>query len=307
MYQHYIPQFILRNFSCDEGVYIWTYTRNDGVARKKIERIFGGRHITSLKSIDTTNRSSRSSTLKTFEQSIRKDTGIYERDIIGALETDAAPIIHRIIDLARREQLPQLNSKEANILKHFFLLSARRTPESQVRMRTTDNRDLAFDLMKQKADQDDVPFGDMDEMYRRIPSVRKINDIVMENTDARLAAGVLPNMGVEAEKFCRQVGLQVLYCGRTRRRFVIGSYGYAIVTRHLETKCDRVAFFPVSPEVAISLTDLPHEEYFDLASASEVRQINIASAELSHRIAGRTQDDLLDYQEHIGLDRESSR
>ena len=302
MYQHYIPQFILGNFSCDEGVCIWTYKRNDGVARKKIERIFRGRHITSLKSIDTTNRSSRSSTLKTFEQSIRKDTRIYERDIIGALETDAAPIIHRIIDFARREQLPQLNSKEANILKHFFFLSARRTPESQARMRTTDNRDLAFDLMKQKADQEDVPFDDRDEMYRRIPPVRRINDITMQNTDAKLAAGVLPNMGMEAEKFCRKVGLQVLYCGRTRRRFVIGSYGYAIVTRHLEKKCDRVAFFPVSPEVAISLTDLPHEEHFHRASGKEVRQINIDSAELSHTIAGHNQDDLIDFQEHVRVE-----
>ena len=304
MNQHYVPQFILRNFSCNEGVDIWTYARNEGAERKKIEKVFCGRHITSLKTIDATNRSRRSSNLKTFEQSIRKDTKIYERDIIGTLETDAAPIIHRIIGLARREQLPQLDSKEANILKHFCLLSARRTPESQVRMRTTDNRDLAFDLMKQKADQEDVPFGDKDEMYRRIPAVKRINDIIMENTDAKLAAGVLPNMGTDAERFCRKVGLQVLYCGRTRRRLVIGSYGYAIVTRYLETKCDRVAFFPVSSEVAISLTNLPHEEHLHVASAREVRQINIASAELSHTIAGRAKEDLLDYQEHVGVEYE---
>ena len=67
--------------------------------------------------------------------------------------------------------------------------------------------------MKQKADQEDVPFGDKDEMYRRIPAVKRINDIIMENTDAKLAAGVLPNMGTDAERFCRKVGLQVLYCG----------------------------------------------------------------------------------------------
>ena len=296
MNQHYISRFILQNFS-DDGVRIWTCARGDTPNKQKIERVFRGSHITSLKTIDTSNRASKSFNLKTFEQSIRKNKEIYEQNIIGRLESETAPIIKSILNRAPHMQFPDLSSEETNAVKQFLLLSARRTPESQAAMRTTNNPDRAFDLFKQKADEEHIPFGEKDEMYHLFPPIKRINDIVLENTDASFAAGVIPKIRLATENICREVGIAVTYS--TRRRFIIGSYGYAIVTRCLETGYDKVAYFSVSPSVAISLTRRPDRAYVYFATATEVRQVNIATAEMSHTIAGSTNEDLLKYQRFI--------
>ena len=298
MLQHYVAQFILRNFS-DDDAHIWTYEDKQGERKEKIEKVFAQRHITSYKTVDRSNRSSRSSNAKTFEQSIKKDTEVYEKEAIGKLEARAAPIIRRVILRAHHGQHPELSGAQSMLLKQFLFLSARRTPESQARIRSTDDPDLAFKVLRQKALHEGVPFSDRDEMYRRIPSIKRMNDIVMENADATFAAGVAPNVKSEAERFCREAGIGVLYCGHIHRRFIIGSFGYAIVTRQSGERYTRVAVFPMSPEVAIFPIDRPQEEMLIPIEPRYVHQINISSAECSHKIVGKTQEHMLQYQRHV--------
>ena len=300
MYEHYISEFVLRHFSEDK-VRIWICENEGDPQQRKIKKVFGGHNITSLKTIDTSNRASKSMNPKTFEQSVRKDTEVYEKDVIGKLESDAAPIIQRIVDDAPKNRLPSLSPEEITVVKRFLVLSTRRTPESQDRIKSQNDPDFAFDLMKRMVDKENIPFGDKEEMYHQVPPIKRMNDMVLENTDARFAAGVIPTVELETEEFCRKIGIAVAYSGSTRSRFIIGSYGYAIVTRNLGTGYDRVAYFPVSPNVAISVTSRPDRAYVYPVEANEVRQTNISIAELSHAIAGSTKDGLLTYQRYVKI------
>lgn len=128
--QHYIPRFILRNFSCDG--HIWTFSRNKGLLRQNTAKVFRTDHLYSKKTIDTNNRSNKSSDLSIYEQSVKKDPCPYDHEMIGRLESSAAPVVAEIIERVRRGNGPPKEIPERDLitLKKFLYLTARRTPES---------------------------------------------------------------------------------------------------------------------------------------------------------------------------------
>ena len=193
-FQHYIPRFFLNGFSCD-GSHIWTFSRRDGLQRRRVENVFGEQHLYSQKTVDRTNRASKSFELTKFEQSVQKDPRPYERDAIGKLESAAAPIVRHLIDQLRHGRIPPMrNTADILTLQRFLYLSARRTPESQIRVFADLYREAdrsAFQRIRNSVPyNDEYSFETAEELYCQFPIARRIRDIHRENVAAQFAAGV---------------------------------------------------------------------------------------------------------------------
>lgn len=295
--QHYNSRFVLRHFSKD-GEHIWTYSNAEGVDCRKIEKTFVSRHLYTRKSVDTNNKASQSPDPRTFEQSIRKDYD-YERRI-GQLESNAAPIIKRIIDQARKQKCPQLSVDQCAVWKEFAFLTARRTPEAQARVRATygtDAPDLFYNVAKTVADRDGVSLPDKEHLYED-PRVAVMEDLVMSNSNASFAVGLSPRIPEQIQKFCEETGIQVLLC-TGKRRLIIGSFGFATVTRSNDAKYNTISVFPIAPDVAVVPTDRPDREELCMIDDSHVRAINVSIADQSHTIAGSTEADVRNYMKYV--------
>ena len=300
-FQHYIPRFILSNFSCD-GNSIFTYSEKDGLVVHRIENVFGERHLYSRQSVDTANRASKSFELTKFEQSVHKDPEPYERNVIGKLESDAAPIIRHLIEQVRHARVPVIKGfSEVNTLKQFLYLSARRTPESNERVFNERYREAdgsAFRQIRASVPyNDDYSFDTAEELYYQFPIAKRIRDIERGNTAARSAAGI--DRQDDIKNVLANNDLFILTCRNTPRRFIIGSYGYALVTTNGTQGVRRTAVFPIAPDIAIRFVESRNRYGVGPIKPRRVHQTNLAIAEVSHTIAGHSKELVLRYKDYV--------
>ena len=292
--QHYIPRFILRQFSQDGGQ-IWTFNHDDGIMCRRIEKVFVERHLYTKRSVDTGNVASHSADPKKFKQSIQHDYS-YENQI-SKLETSATPIIRSVVEHARRRECPQLSHTQATVLKRFVFLGARRTTESQARARSTNEPDVFYRAAKAVANRQGFPLPEKSRLYED-GRIEVLENVVTRNSSASFAAGDMPQIRAEIERFCRDTGIQILFC-TGRRRFIVGSQWIGIVTERNGHRYSKVSVFPIAPDVAIVPTDRPHREELLLPNDRYVHGINLAVAEQSHTIAGVEQAHFRQYMEHV--------
>ena len=300
-FQHYIPRLILKNFSCD-GSHIRTFSKRDGLQKRRVENVFGEQHLYSRKNVDRTNRASKSFEPRKFEQSVQKDPGPYERDAIGNLESAAAPIVRHLIEQIRHGRVPPIrNTAEIFILQRFLYLSARRTPESQIRVFADRYREAdrsAFQMIRDSVPyNDDYSFETAKELYCQFPIARRIRDIHRENVAARFAAGV--DRQDDIEGFCANNDMLILHCQDTSRRFIIGSYGYAIVTTIGPQGVGRTAVYPIASDVAVRFVKSENRYGLCRVFPRRVHQTNLAIAEISHTIAGHSKELVLQYKDYV--------
>ena len=254
------------------------------------------RHSYTRQEIDVENRSSRSKDPKRFEQSIRKDY-VYE-ELIGKKETAAAPVLEKVIERARRRKCRQLSLSETVALKEFIFLTARRTPESQARV-IAKCAGLFYAVVKDLADDQDFPLPSEEEL-KTSGVIRRIEDMVLSNSDARFAAGDMSHVQKMYRAFVHDTCLRIVVC-EGRRRFIIGSHGFAIVTARNGPKYSRFSVFPIAPDVAVLPTrGTDYREILSLVSDVNVMQTNIALAEQSNTIAGLTQSSVEHYGQFLG-------
>ena len=303
-YDHYIPQFILRNWS-DNQTHIWTYSRKYGVQRKRIDKVFGVRNLYAKMSIDSTNSASTSADPRKFRQSIRSDPYPYDRDMIGPLESAAAPIIKCIIVRVKRGHRPLESRSDAEILQRFLFLTVRRTPESQQRVfedRTKQADDLSLAILNDrlKESQYDYSFRSLEDLHEQFPHTKIVRDVVRSNTLAQFSAGATPKLRAEIKRFCEETGFLILSAKDAPGQFIVGSCGHAPVVRKLESgKYGRSSVFPLSPEIAIVVTSDREKYGVGDILPRLLCQTNIAMAEHSHTIVASTKDELLKFGRYM--------
>lgn len=301
-FQHYIPRFILRNFSYDESR-LWTYSHSSGLLTKQIDSVFGKRHLYSIKTVDETARSVESFELPKFEQRIQKDPEPYERNVIGRLEATTAPIIQHLIEQVKHGCKPVITNDDLYVLRRFLFLAASRTPDSQERVFGSLNakQDIrAFEHFQTQVSGDQrFTFASSEDMFQRFPFMRRVHDMERENSFARFAAGVDGQEYIRS--FCENTDLNFQLCRSTARRFIIGSQGYAIVTSITQgNETEKSMVLPLSPEIAVSTAYNPQPGYKMVPIPPyRIRQTNIAIAEQSHMIAGNSKESLVKYIAYV--------
>ena len=112
---HYIPQMLLKRFTNQEGK-LYVYDRchpEKGIQKKDPRKTFVRRHLYTQVEEDGT-----------------RDVSV-ETEFLARLESDASPVIEKIVYAARRGVPPNLSSDEKDIWVKFFYNLFVRVPETR--------------------------------------------------------------------------------------------------------------------------------------------------------------------------------
>ena len=114
---HYIPEFLLKNFTDEDGNLWGVYRETQKVFQTTPGKIFRQRDLYVSHDIAPS----------TSELQYKTDYATREGEI-SKLEGLAKPIIDQIIESARQKRRPNISDDERRIFKEFFLSIYRRNP-----------------------------------------------------------------------------------------------------------------------------------------------------------------------------------
>ena len=158
--QHYIPEFLIRNF-VDSCGHLWVYDKKRrklypaNATKVFVENNIYTRYIFGRSSND----------YEEFAGSIKRDYS-YEADSLARIESRAAPVVSKIIKHARAKLPPQLSACQASDWKVFVLAMARRTPESRQRVTSISDREAFYLAAKTGAEEVNYDLPNMDTLYK---------------------------------------------------------------------------------------------------------------------------------------------
>ena len=232
---HYIPEMLLRNF-CDHDGFLWVGNVPTGEVRKsKPHNEFVKNRLYAERSVG-----SRLGFLKPKDNK-------YEISL-SRLEGNAAPIIKRLIASFRYKKQPVLSEQDETTIKEFLFAMARRTPESQGRIMSSEGfGDVFYEVAREKAERDNYPLPSKSELLQD-PDVVRLMQAVRGNMFAGFAAGDDERLRSELDKFCNETSLTFWVIRASRRSFAIGSHGIGIlsVCRNEKQTC-----LPLSHDVCV--------------------------------------------------------
>ena len=277
--QHYVPQFLLRNF-CDSEGFFWVGDTEKGTVRKTrpgSNFVINDLYTEHVFDPDTGDL-------------IRKDYKFDEA--IGRLESAAGTIVKEIIEKARDKKCLELFENDSKTFKRFMLSMARRTPESQRRVMLSESfRNIFYEVAKGLAEQQGYPLPDKNTLFQD-QQIVELMQKVQRNVDARFAAGDDSRLIQDEEEFCRETGLWVGAIGIPKRSFVIGSHGTTIFKmRNEEQSC-----LPIAHDVVVLVSTSPDKETLGTLTREKdwlIRKINMAAASQSRWVAGRSKQLIL--------------
>ena len=113
--QHYIPRMLLKRFTDKEGNLYFFDKENPkrGIRKRAPKNLFHGRHLYTMVEEDGTQDAS------------------VETEYLAVLESEASPIIEKIVSGARRGFSPDLSSWEKDVWVTFFYKQFGRVPETR--------------------------------------------------------------------------------------------------------------------------------------------------------------------------------
>ena len=275
MGDHYLPQMMLKHFCDGEGL-LW-------IARKGLDQPFRTtpRNVFAEKDLYTkhTPVANPDRTGWTF----RRDRS--SEDVLTQIEGAAADPIRQVITSARKQRFPRLGPDPQDALKRFFFAIARRTPESQERVRTPEaeaRHELYVQLSRDAKSQGVMLPSEVD--FYDNPVVRQLMNQMFRNADASMAAGTMISVQRFEDRFLKTRSLAVLAITQPKRSFIIGSHGIAIVHG-----VPPGSWLPIASDVAIAYRDDHQCEkigFLGIKDDKVIRTINHASANNSSMIAG---------------------
>ena len=275
MGDHYLPQMLLKHF-CDTDGFLWVARQGrDQPFRTTPRNVFAENELYT-KHIPVADRDRTGWTFQRDRSS---------EDVLAKIENAAADPIRQVITTARKQQLPRLGLAAQGSLKRFFFAIARRTPESQKRVRTPDAeaRHELYVRLCREAQTQGVPLPSERDFYEN-PVVRELMDRLFRNADASMAAGTIPSVRQFEDRFFKVRALAVLAITQPTRSFIVGSHGIAIVEG-----LPPGSWLPIASDVAIAYHDDHQREkigFLGIKDDDVIRAINDASAYHSTMIAG---------------------
>ncbi len=200
-----------------------------------------------------------------------ENTNIVETEL-SRVETDAAPVIQKIIRSVGALRNPRLSGTDRHRWAKFYYTQSRRTPEN-----------LASCL------EDDEH---LDDRARAIGiSLHEIDTAIKKRGLPFFASGA--SAGLKEEEFCNNVGLMSAFAVEPTCGFVIGSCGIPLGSK--EPDMFLRGWLPLSPNVAVRATVWPHREIL-VAIPSDprevVQRINLVTAKQSRVVAAKSETDL---------------
>ena len=271
---HYIPRFLLANFVDHRG-FLCIFNKRTGKFYKKTpENAFFENHLTRMYDFESGEYS-------------------YEAErILSDIESQAAPVVCKIINRVRKGRGPGLSSIEREHWNLFYHSMCRRNPE------------FAEEMLKHDEQFDDVFYRACEHILQQqgmdVPGRERIDSELSEaknrmkkNNKTRFASGDHEFLQADAERFAREAGLRIVVIQQQpRRSYVIGSHSVANVPRSHDRDRDYGAWLPIAHDVIVTPTSSPEVELVSLVDRNHddfIRRINAASFRQSRFVAGRSE------------------
>ena len=276
--QHYIPQVLLKHF-CDNDGRLWAGNKGrNNVFRTRPLNVFVRNNIYTRYAYDDDTPPSAE-----YEQGLCR------------LESDAGPVIDRIVGCVRRSACPVLAPDEQTALQRFLFSQALRTPESQQRVSSEFADDDLYDIVEQHAQK--VGFAGLPDKEAFFDDNDDWSDWarrLIHNSDAGFAAGDDPHIREQEQKFIAETGIRFAVTLGPGDGFIIGSHGFTHIEPRPQTLDLAGAVLPIAHDVLAHVTPWPYTPSLlileaNKASSDLVGIVNRATVAQSLTIAGRSE------------------
>ncbi|WP_272873181.1 DUF4238 domain-containing protein [Sphingomonas arenae] len=266
---HFVPQMILNGFTDQEGWLHWCRPADRPIVVRPSRplELFYQKHLYSTVS----------------EQGIKDPAVELE---LSRFETDAARVVHKIVQAAMREEIPRLSKDDEQVWHAFLHLQWRRTPEAQ--MAACSDTEL-LQMLEETCD----------EMRQLLPG-RAAEVEALSSPEAK--ARMVRNVRVEALRrvsgavagILARRGVSVLLIRKRHKKFIIGSRPVVKITPKGKTDLNDPEvelWMPIASQVAAGagVGDGGISLWF-LDDDRPIRQLNETIAAQSSIIAAASAD-----------------
>lgn len=270
--QHYIPQFVLRNFRDQHTKKLQAFNKDTGYFSRP-----GPRSLFSQN--DRYTMYSDGGHLDDYAADNK----------LTRIESDAAPNIRTIIDAARLDVFPALSPSRRDRCKRFYVHSILRIPEHALRILKKRNFDDAvYEGYRRFATAHGLAVHDR-HRFDLAPEWTNLKQMLQHNYQARVAAALHPDDQDAVDHYVNNWELIVAVTRDQATRFVIGG---CAVMRDSVIDDNPFDWLPVAPDVAISIRPTPGVGHLLEIQPDEVDRINAASFAQSRIVATRDRSDL---------------
>ena len=253
---HTHSRFILQNFADEAGhLHVWDKVRQNRY-KGRAESVFFEKHL-----------------YRFFDPAAQAFSYEVETEL-GHIESDAAPVVQKIVELGRRRKSPRLSHDERRKWARLYYAQARRTRENLALCLEADDR--------------------LDAEARALGlTLHEVDGMIMERGMPFFASGTDPRL--RANEYSDSVGLMTAVLIQPQHGFVIGSCGVPLGPYEAELDPFFRGWLPLSPDVAVRATIWPDKEILvpiPFEAESIVRRMNRVTAAKSRVVAGRSEDDI---------------
>ena len=284
---HFIPKFLLENFTDEEG-YLWAvYRPTRKVFRTTPQNLFKERDLYASHEIYPSSELQYSTDYATREEELSKLEGI------------AAPVVGKIITSARQEQPPALSDEENRIFMEFFLTIYRRTP-IMLKQIGADFTDVFYQAASMRAAETGYALPTKDDLYQNLDIIKLIN-LSEQNSKSRFAVGDHKILRDKDEAAMRDAGLLIISILSPKRSFIIGDCAFSI-KQHGKPEPN---LLPIASDTVVGLINNPGQillgtVYPDNRSDEKINAINVGSVTRSNTFAGRSETLVRSLMNRIG-------
>jgi len=265
---HHVPQFILKNFYGSKNLYYFNKNRPDkGIESRNKNSVFQKHHLYSIENGDGT-----------LDTSI--ETGHF-KDI----DTQADPIVTKIIERVRKNELPNLSIAEKKTWDRFFIDQIFRSPEQMSSPSTINTINRIFN-------EDTKVIKSLLKENKRDDLIKQLNKPEFQE---RVKQGAIRKSLVSDRKTPLRVlsdrGLYIAKAASKDKSFIIGSNA---LVRYNNGETDNLKdesvelWFPISWDIAISPGPTNKKEMVFLAEDRIIRKTNLIITKQSNEAASRS-------------------
>ena len=275
--QHVVPRMLLSNFQTRAGL-LYAYNKRDSNHFKATpNNVFIQRNRYTQRRIE--NEDER------YEVELR----------LGEIESQAAPIIKRIIGCRKAGLYPPLAKEEGDAVKLFLMTMFLRTDHHADEIVPIDQYEQLF---RQEFSKQGEIFG-LDgterqgwEDFQRGPEAGKlIHEELIPDLKARIAAGLTPKIADQIDEFMLEAGLLIAMPEKRASGFILGDCGGVRVFKS-DTSEVFHSWVPISREVIVGPTLDPENVTFMNLHRRDVNRINSTLFANSDIVVARRPSDL---------------
>ena len=265
---HFIPQFILRNFTDPNGD-LWFWRRDfvpGSVANTSPTNLFVQKHLFSINTKDG-QRDDRLERIFSRQESLAKD------------------FITQLIDATRHRKRITLNEAAWSLWANFSYYLMKRSPIQMER--TAERLQISKDIDKA------IENGRLEGEEASLSTAEIVHNTLVFTYAMRPAPELLALM--------MSRGLAIYHVTNSKKSLIIGDVPRAVATikSTMASEPERALFFPLSHDVAVGpLEKGRHVEIFNLTN-EDVRNMNLATASISTAFAGRSKELVSSISQHF--------